>query len=338
VAAAAVRARTVALRAARVAARVYCSAMLRLLPCSMVLLLLASGAGAVRAAETTASRVGATSVAMSVERVRGVGEDPAVTSRRCREEETAAASGDAGRRRQAAAASGTFKDSVTINGWGVLHVRTEQAAVGSAPLDQAFAAGCVEAKLTAQQTHDYWLNYMREEYGAEVPPPAVVKFMEHQQHWLRAQLLAEENQGDQYWEAMKLVLAQWDGFAQGIAQFATAEQRRILTPSSLYLLCSVGDLETINGMLRGDPLPTPSLELEDQLPCSALISLQTTNAAAEGSGGGGGGNGATVTDVFASQATWRSYYAMLRICDSSSPPPPPPPPSSLCCAATRSLR
>ena len=44
-------------------------------------------------------------------------------------------------------------------------------------------------------------------------------------------------------------------------------------PSSLYLLCSVGDLETINGMLRGDPLPTPSLELEDQLPCSALISL-----------------------------------------------------------------
>jgi len=45
-----------------------------------------------------------------------------------------------------------------------------------------------------------------------------------------------------YWQAMALVLAQWDGFAQGIQQFATAAQLKILPKSSLYLLCSVGDL------------------------------------------------------------------------------------------------
>eukprot|EP01043_Picozoa_sp_COSAG02_P020273 COSAG02_NODE_997_length_15333_cov_13.688526_3_plen_252_part_00 len=159
----------------------------------------------------------------------------------------------------------------------------------------------MEAKLTVQQTHDYWLNYMREEYKAEQPPPGVVAFMLHQQEWLRAQMMDSANDGDEYWEAMKLVMAQWDGFAQGIGQFATPEQLAILSPASLYLLCSVGDLETINGLVKRAPLPVPSLETEDHLPCSALISVQTT---ADGKG---------VSDIFASQATWRSYYAMLRI-------------------------
>lgn len=196
-----------------------------------------------------------------------------------------------------AAATGSFVDAVSTTGWGLLTVNSSASA---APLDQAFAAGCVEAKLTAQQTHDYWLNYMKEEYHALVPPPKVVAFMEHQQAWLRTQIAAAGNQGDPYWEAMGLVLAQWDGFAQGILQYATMEQRQILTPSSLYLLCSVGDLETINGLVRGDSLPVPSLATEDKLPCSSLISLQMEP-------------GGSVSDIFASQATWRSYYAMLRI-------------------------
>jgi hypothetical protein len=144
----------------------------------------------------------------------------------------------------------------------VLRVRTNASAP---PLEQAVTAGCVEAKLTAQQTHDFWLNYMAEECGAAAPPPKVVAFMDHQQKWLRAQLAANENQGGTYWEAMKLVMAQWDGFAQGTHQFATPAQRQILTPSALYLLCSIGDLETINGLvLRPDaPLPVPSVATED---------------------------------------------------------------------------
>ena len=203
------------------------------------------------------------------------------------------------------AASGTFADTMATVGWGVLRVSTSAKAT---PAEQAFAAGCVEAKLTARDTYSYWLNYMREEYRAEVPPPKVVAFMEHQQAWLREQIADSANAEDKYWQAMALVLAQWDGFAQGIQQFATAEQLTILTKSSLYLLCSVGDLETINGLVRNMdtpiervPLPPPGLATEDKLPCSSLISLQTTGASG------------AVTDIFASQATWRSYYAMLRI-------------------------
>ena len=194
-------------------------------------------------------------------------------------------------------AHGTFNDSMATTGWAQLRVTTSSDA---SPLDQAFAAGCVEAKLTVQQTHDYWLNYMREEYGADAPPKAVVEFMLHQQAWLRSQINDSANDGSEYWQAMKLVMAQWDGFVAGIQQFATPEQLRILSPSSLYLLCSVGDLETINGLVLHAPLPVPSLATENKLSCSALISLQV-----DGSG--------DVVDIFASQATWRSYYAMLRI-------------------------
>ena len=54
---------------------------------------------------------------------------------------------------------------------------------------------------------------------------------------------------------------------------------------------------------------------EDALPCSALISVMTT----AGTGAEAGGalandrSQAVVADVYAAQATWRSYYAMLRI-------------------------
>jgi hypothetical protein len=75
-------------------------------------------------------------------------------------------------------ATGSFDDAMASTGWAQLRVSTSPAA---SPADQAFAAGCVEAALTAQQTHDYWLNYMREEYHAEEPPKAVVEFMLHQQ-------------------------------------------------------------------------------------------------------------------------------------------------------------
>ena len=189
-------------------------------------------------------------------------------------------------------AHGSFDDAMQTTGWGQLRVTTSAAASHA---DQAFAAGCVEAKLTVQQTHDYWLNYMREEYHADVPPPRVVAFMLHQQEWLRSQMMDSANAGDEYWEAMKLVMAQWDGFAAGIQQFATPEQLAILSPSSLYLLCSVGDLETINGLVSRAPLPVPSLAYEDTLQCSSLISLQV-------------GASGDVIDIFASQATWRSYY------------------------------
>eukprot|EP00038_Savillea_parva_P017731 m.21411 g.21411 ORF g.21411 m.21411 type:complete len:654 (+) comp3892_c0_seq1:269-2230(+) len=234
-----------------------------------------------------------------------------------------------------AAATGSYLNTVSTTGWGVLRINTSSDSSAS---DQAFAAGCVEAKLTVNETYNYWINYMKEEYGGTTPPPAVVAFLDHQRTWLRAQMLKPENQGDVYWKAMSLVMAQWDGFAQGIQQYATPAQRSILTPSSLYLLCSVGDLETINGLVRHDPLPVPSLATEDALPCSSLISLQTgpchndvsSHAAqlhaditksttdnihthSNTTNTTNHGHQKCVTDIFASQATWRAYYAMLRI-------------------------
>ena len=91
----------------------------------------------------------------------------------------------------------------------------------------------------------------------------------------------------------------------------------------------MGDLETLNGLYKdkvnsaarsstavlesgrpGDP-PGPDL---DRLDCSALITLVRGN----GSNGSRSSNstaaaGAAVTDILAGHATWRSYYAMLRV-------------------------
>ena len=91
------------------------------------------------------------------------------------------------------AATGTFADTMATAGWGVLRVTTSAKATTA---EQAFAAGCVEAKLTARDTYFYWLNYMKEEYKAETPPAKVVEFMEHQQAWLRAQIADKANAND----------------------------------------------------------------------------------------------------------------------------------------------
>eukprot|EP01052_Picozoa_sp_SAG31_P030387 SAG31_NODE_3113_length_4660_cov_2.867354_4_plen_79_part_00 len=49
-----------------------------------------------------------------------------------------------------AAASGTFVNSMAASGWGLLKVNTALKSAAAAE-QQAFAAGCVEAKLTHRQ-------------------------------------------------------------------------------------------------------------------------------------------------------------------------------------------
>ena len=143
-------------------------------------------------------------------------------------------------------------------------------------------------------------------------------------------------------------MAQFDGLRDGFRLYATSDEQAA-TLQYLYLLNSVGDLETLNGLFDataarrkrrrnvsesdvgaspgwpgggrrheapGNEYPT------DRLDCSALIVLVGSQARGNGTaaaatprvGGGGMMMPATVaTDVYAGHATWRSYYAMLRI-------------------------
>lgn len=106
-------------------------------------------------------------------------------------------------------------------------------------------------------------------------------------------------------------MAQFDGLTAGFAAYATEEEK---SGMDLYLLNSVGDLETLNGLYRDQPaaaatgtstrgrlqgLPT------DRLDCSALIRLTEPRQLPGGS--------VSAADVLAGHTTWRSYYAMLRV-------------------------
>merc|ERR1719219_1057861 len=66
-----------------------------------------------------------------------------------------------------ALASGSYWDRVETTGWGELRVRTTNPQP-DAKL-HAFAAGCVEARLTATRIYQYWANYVDNEFDGQVP-------------------------------------------------------------------------------------------------------------------------------------------------------------------------
>jgi hypothetical protein len=146
--------------------------------------------------------------------------------------------------------------------------------------------------------------------------------------------IASKSTSDKFWYGMKLLMMQFDGLCKGY-QAASGKPLRLDTNSqnlttaeALYLLNSIGDLETLNDVL-GDAdananakrqAPTTSVkDLPDGLlDCSALIRMQPKSSLRskkpdKQSMAGGYASLADVADIAAGHTTWRSYYAMLRV-------------------------
>ena len=205
------------------------------------------------------------------------------------------------------AAAATASSSYT-NGWTTLRISTiSKSNTSTDALEQAFAAGCGEAKLTSTLIYQYWHNYALSEYGSLITPPAVATFVAEQHAYVRAEVASRSllSSLDPFWTGVARSLAQFDGLAAGFVQFvANATMKELMTKETLYLLNAVGDLETIQGL----PFKTgvqsssakPSQWTLDHLDCSSLVRFVADDA----------GN---LVDVFAGQTTWRSYYAMLRV-------------------------
>jgi len=199
---------------------------------------------------------------------------------------------------------GWFDSFLNADGWGRLEVHTCGNS-GMTEEDQMHAAGWVESKLTGGLMESYWNNYKAAEYGASggEPPEALVAFMGEQLDWARAQVRAHE--GDEYWGRVGVLLAQYDGFVQGYQSREPPPGKKPafppLTEAELYLLNSVGDLEELNTLFaRARPSAAsaahvPQFERDELTDCSALITV--------------GADGA----LKAAHATWRRYYAMLRV-------------------------
>uniref|UniRef100_A0A7S3GJS8 Phospholipase B-like n=1 Tax=Palpitomonas bilix TaxID=652834 RepID=A0A7S3GJS8_9EUKA len=159
----------------------------------------------------------------------------------------------------------------------------------------AFAAGCAEAYLSQHDMFNYWFNYAANEYGKDGPSSALLAFMQAQ--WDFSEIERSRN------TALDLLMTQFDGLVEGYSQSIREHKREneTLSPLTLYMLNSVGDLENLNGLFKGSedtdrfgqypPLPTQLRETD----CSGLVRLT-----ADG-------------DILVGHATWRAYYAMLRV-------------------------
>jgi hypothetical protein len=97
-----------------------------------------------------------------------------------------------------------------------------------------------------------------------------------------------------FWEGLGLVMAQFEGLVAGYKLAVSAGRASgTLDEALIYLLNSVGDLETLNGLFSASLRRTPpnSYRFSD---CSGLVKV------VDG-------------DAYLGHTTWRSYYAMLRV-------------------------
>ena len=216
------------------------------------------------------------------------------------------------------AAVASYSDDVNRTGWGTLRVRTHSNATS---WQQAFAAGVLEGRLTHLRIHQYYTNYMHNTYaGTGAPCLALRSFMTKQRNWLRSRALALDDVTSQgtgtgagagdarYWPTMSLLLAQVEGLARGYYDATVGTDHALgdhdATFDAMYLLNSVGDLETLNGLLCPNDVASPMHGAEElpMLDCSALVRLVPQSLT----------DGAMGFDVLSSHSTWRGYYAMLR--------------------------
>jgi hypothetical protein len=137
-----------------------------------------------------------------------------------------------------AAAWGTFEDTLLSTGWGVLDIRTSPAL---SDVQQHHAAGYLEGALTAKHIHNTYINVLGFTFHGKPVPGSVLKFMNDQDAWARAQVKSKgvgSAAPDPFWEHVGALLAQYDGM---IAGYASSAQPTVPV-FAWQLLNGVGDL------------------------------------------------------------------------------------------------
>lgn len=148
---------------------------------------------------------------------------------------------------------------------------------------QSFAAGMVEGAMTWPQIFDFYQNqYFEWHFPATGVPAKLLTFMKANLAFARQEAATATSD---YWQNVKLVLAQFDGLVYGYNKFAATS----LTEMQLYFLNAAGDLEDLIGALSSVQTLKMKLALEAPLTdCSALVK-------------------ATANNLYAGHTTWRNY-------------------------------
>jgi hypothetical protein len=198
-------------------------------------------------------------------------------------------------------ATGTFSDTIYFDGWSRLQITTNAS---SPEEEQAFAAGFLEAHLTAEKIFQGVVNT-----GANFSwPPALEAFLAANDAWVRG--MVASNGGSAYWHHVGLVYAQLDGLLHGYAA-ATNNTARALPLRALFNVNLGGDMEDLSSALNLTASPRASAR--------AAARAAAVGAPRAGDTEGGGHCSALVrllpgfSEVFFAQATWAGFEDMTRI-------------------------
>eukprot|EP01028_Stygiella_incarcerata_P004746 TRINITY_DN2062_c0_g1_i1.p1 TRINITY_DN2062_c0_g1~~TRINITY_DN2062_c0_g1_i1.p1 ORF type:complete len:552 (+),score=127.28 TRINITY_DN2062_c0_g1_i1:94-1749(+) len=210
-----------------------------------------------------------------------------------------------------AAAMAHFDDSqITKTGWATL---TTHGFSTVSDKNQTFGAGYLEGYFTHELLYDYYYNYFVNTYGENMTvSEKLIGFMQAQLDWTRKSV-ESASEKDVFWSTMGLIMSQFDGLVQAYQKFSSKEH--MMTELQIYMIAAAGDLENLNTAfpskgLSGDMFSRrfnqhrdaswkeDPMEDEDALlmDCTGFIRLTPDKQ-----------------DVIVGHATWRAYYAMLRI-------------------------
>ncbi len=181
--------------------------------------------------------------------------------------------------------------------------------------EQMWAAGYLEGYLTAQEIAEQYANlysYFVSTMGVDLEKP--MEWIHTQDEWVRKTCRANRKDDDRFWDAVCLVLQQFDGVVQGYQAFSSDMPG--LVPDLQYhdflFLESNADLYDVidaldpsqrpswNVSLSSKDRKTPAEMLSElalqQSKCSALVTFSSD-----------------LSELYMGHSTWDSYTAMLRI-------------------------
>lgn len=197
-----------------------------------------------------------------------------------------------------ATACGTYNDTLTQTGWGILDIVGGQG--DDADLDIMYGAGYLEGVFTAERIWQHYQNvqdfFFRKRDADKLKKLKI--WFDQQNSWMRNMII--KNKSDPMWRHVGLIMAQFDGLVAGYKSVAKMD----LDVFAFQVLNGAGDLLDLLSVI--DPASSADWTqmtrsqvlsyVQDRGMCSALIKVL-----------------GAYEDVFMSHSSWFVYQATMRI-------------------------
>ena len=199
-----------------------------------------------------------------------------------------------------AAAYGSYDPATNhVSYFAVLKIETNPSYSDE---DQMYAAGYLEGALTSNDSYMLWQNLLSTfGWASNQPPSCIADFFVTQDEYIRA-MIATAADNRAFWDALGLIMNQYDGLIAGYNATAPADQG--LSTFAFAAMSAIGDLGDVgNGAcpsLRPNFDNMTQQEFEQYVNlhghCSSLVKLT-----------------GDFSQLYMAHVTWSSYQSMNRI-------------------------